>query len=182
MRWRMKGLGWVSNLPRVELQRCQIWRRQRSRGGARCRAWAGCPRAASPRSSCLLVEESDYSDVSNLLQNEPTWNTIDRSERSEHAHGSDCWEVQLLHIKAVLKSAGEEEDKVKKVISWKGSPFLNVLVLYSHCPNSFRAPPPSVKRANVGKKVPQTILASLYTPPPCGKCPYGNNTFEKGTS
>ena len=26
-------------------------------------------------------------------------------------------------------------------------------------------PPPSVKQANVEKKVPQTILASLYTPP-----------------
>ena len=63
-------------------------------------------------------EEREYSDVSNLLQNEPTWNTVDRSERSEHANGSDRWEVQLLHIKAVLKSAGEEEDKVKKVTSW----------------------------------------------------------------
>ena len=28
----------------------------------------------------------------------------------------------------------------------------NVLVLYGHCPNSFRLPPPSVKRANVEKK------------------------------
>ena len=54
LRRGMKGVGWVSNLPRVELQRCQIWRRQRSRGGARCRAWAGCPTAASPRSSCLF--------------------------------------------------------------------------------------------------------------------------------
>ena len=32
-----------------------------------------------------------------------------------------------------------------------------------------------------GKKVPQTILASL-TPAPYGQCPYGNNTFQKGAS
>ena len=41
----------------------------------------------------------------------------------------------------------------------RGSPFLNVLVLYGHCPNSFR-PYPSVKGANVEKKVPQIILGS----------------------
>ena len=35
---------------------------------------------------------------------------------------------------------------------------------------------------NVGKKVPQTILLSLYTPFPYGQCPYGNNTFQKGAS
>ena len=34
-----------------------------------------------------------------------------------------------------------------------------------------------------GKKVPKTILASLYTPPPpYGQCPYGNNRFQKGAS
>ena len=38
-------------------------------------------------------------------------------------------------------------------------------------------PPPSVKQANVEKKVLQTILASLYNPPP----PLGETThFEKG--
>ena len=36
-----------------------------------------------------------------------------------------------------------------------------MLVLYEHRPNSLR---PSAKRANVEKKVPQTILASPYTP------------------
>ena len=58
----------------------------------------------------------------------------------------------------------------------------HVLVLYGHCPNSFRLPPCSVKQTNVEKsapnhpgkplhplatweKVPQTILASLYTLP-----------------
>ena len=43
--------------------------------------------------------------------------------------------------------------------------------------------PPFVKRANMEKKVPQTILASLYTPPPLyGQCPYRTNTFKKGAS
>ena len=42
-------------------------------------------------------------------------------------------------------------------------------------------PTPPVKRANMGKKCAQTILASLYTPP-YGQCPYGNNTFHKGGS
>ena len=32
-------------------------------------------------------------------------------------------------------------------------------------------PPPSVKRANMEKKVPQTILASLYNPPPLRAIP-----------
>ena len=32
------------------------------------------------------------------------------------------------------------------------------------------------------EKVPQTILASLYTHPLTGQCPYGNNTFQKGAS
>ena len=58
--------------------------------------------------------------------------------------------------------------------------------------------PPTIKQANVekkclkpswqaltplgkrGKKVPQTILASLYTSPL--RAIYGNNTFQKGTS
>ena len=43
-----------------------------------------------------------------------------------------------------------------------------MLVLKGHCPNSFR-PPPSAKQANVEKKVPQTILASPYTPRQRGK-------------
>ena len=56
-------------------------------------------------------------------------------------------------------------------------------------------PPLSVKRANPNhpgkplhpqatwEKVPQTILASLYSPPPpYGQCPYVNNTFQKGAS
>ena len=69
---------------------------------------------------------------------------------------------------------------------FREAPFRNVLVLYRHCPNSFRFPPPSVKRAaaeksapdlpgkplhpraNVGKKVLQTILTILDTPPPSG--------------
>ena len=32
------------------------------------------------------------------------------------------------------------------------------------------------------EKVPQTILASLYTTTPYGQCPYRNNTFQKGAS
>ena len=31
------------------------------------------------------------------------------------------------------------------------------------------------------KKVLQTILASLYNPPPFGRCPYGYKTFQKGS-
>ena len=67
------------------------------------------------------------------------------------------------------------------------APFWNMLVLFGHCPNSLR-PSPSVKRANV----PQTILASPYTPrqPRKKSAPkpswqaHGNNTntFQKGAS
>ena len=70
---------------------------------------------------------------------------------------------------------------------WNGNtvreaPFLIVLVLYGHCPNSF-IPPPLCQTGKLGKKVLQTILASLYTtPPPFGQCPYKNNTFQKGAS
>ena len=73
------------------------------------------------------------------------------------------------------------------------APFWNVLVLYRHWPNSFSPPPPLSNgqtwkksapnhpgkplrpRASMGKKVPQIILTSLYTP--YGQCPCGNNTF-----
>ena len=42
-------------------------------------------------------------------------------------------------------------------------------------------PPPPAPLCQRGKKVPQTILASPYTPdPPLG--PNGNNTFQKGAS
>ena len=45
----------------------------------------------------------------------------------------------------------------------KESPFVrNVLVLYGHCPNSF-IPQPLCQTSKRGKKVLQTILASLYT-------------------
>ena len=57
------------------------------------------------------------------------------------------------------------------------APFWNVLVLYGHCPNSFR--PLSVKQANVGKKVPQTILASLYTPRLMGNAHMETTHFKK---
>ena len=41
--------------------------------------------------------------------------------------------------------------------------------------------PPFSQTGKCGKKVPQTILASLYTPlPPYGQCPYGYNTFQEG--
>ena len=56
-----------------------------------------------------------------------------------------------------------------------------MLVLYGHCSNSFTPPswqsltPPD----NVGKKAPQIILASLYTPPPYGQCPYMETTHFK---
>ena len=55
------------------------------------------------------------------------------------------------------------------------APFWNVLVLYGNCPNSFRPPGP-LSNGQTCKKLPKTILASLYTPHP----PY--NTFKKGTS
>ena len=42
-----------------------------------------------------------------------------------------------------------------------------MLVLYGHCPNSFRPPPQS--NGQTWKKVPQTILASPYTPGQHGK-------------
>ena len=77
----------------------------------------------------------------------------------------------------------------------------NVLILYRHCPNSFRPPPlsnrqtwkkiapnypgkPLHPKVNMGRKVPPTILASLYSPtPPLRTMPiYGNNTFQKGAS
>ena len=67
-----------------------------------------------------------------------------------------------------------------------GKPLFEMCWFYMgnrHCPNSFRPSTPFVKRANVeksaqiiwqaytlpgnvGKKEPQTILASLYTPTP----------------
>ena len=71
-----------------------------------------------------------------------------------------------------------------------------MLVLYGHCPNSYR--PPSHKRANLGeKKCPKSSWQALkppgkhgcpklskqaFTPPPpsSGQCPFGNNTFQKG--
>ena len=43
------------------------------------------------------------------------------------------------------------------------APFSNVLVLYGHCPNSFR--PLSVKQANVGEKCPK-LSWQAFTPPP----------------
>ena len=89
----------------------------------------------------------------------------------------------------------------------QGSPFLKCVAsiwakLYKRgkeCPNpSWQALTPPGTR---GKKVPQTILASPYTPgkrrkkrapnhpgkplhptPQCGQCPYGNNTFKKRAS
>ena len=51
--------------------------------------------------------------------------------------------------------------------------------------------PPSVKWANVEKKVLQTILVSPYTPRQMWEkmfqatfrhCPYGNNSFQQGAS
>ena len=48
------------------------------------------------------------------------------------------------------------------------APFLNVMVHYGHCRNSFR-PPPLCQTGKCGKKVHQTILASLYTPGQRGK-------------
>ena len=74
---------------------------------------------------------------------------------------------------------GLPQKLTKQSLDFREAPFWNVLVLYGHCPNSFR-PPPSVKLANVGKKVPQTILAGPYTtPPPYEQCLYGNRTFQK---
>ena len=63
----------------------------------------------------------------------------------------------------------------------KEAPFLNVLVLYGHCPNSFR-PLPSVKRANVGKKCHKPSWQAFTPPLPYGQYPYARNTFQKGAS
>ena len=58
------------------------------------------------------------------------------------------------------------------------APFWNVLVLYGHCPNSFRPPDPL---SNMRKKVPQTILASLYIPPPLRAMPiYKQHISKRG--
>ena len=65
----------------------------------------------------------------------------------------------------------------------KGSPFLKCVVSIQtmsirHCPNSFRPPLP-LSNGQTWKKVPQTILASLYSLPLTGNT-HGNNTFQKG--
>ena len=74
-----------------------------------------------------------------------------------------------------------------------------MLGLYGHCPNRSRTPPlcqtdkrgkkvPQTILASPytpwqrGKKVFQTILASLYSPPFYGQCPYGNNIFQNRAS
>ena len=52
------------------------------------------------------------------------------------------------------RALGRKRTRLRKWSAEREVPFWNVLVLYGHCPNSFRAPPPSVKRANVEKKCP----------------------------
>ena len=47
-----------------------------------------------------------------------------------------------------------------------GKPLLEMCWFYMGIAQIALDPSPSVKRANVGKKVPQTILASPYTPLP----------------
>ena len=62
-----------------------------------------------------------------------------------------------------------------------GKPLFEMCWFYMGIVQIALDPTPPVKRANMGKKCAQTILASLYTPP-YGQCPYGNNTFHKGGS
>ena len=76
-----------------------------------------------------------------------------------------------------------------------GKPLFEMCWFYGHCP------PPLCQPGQHGKKVLQTILASLYTlghtweksapnhtgkpfthTPPFGQCPFGKNTFQKGAS
>ena len=58
-------------------------------------------------------------------------------------------------------------------IKSRGVPFWNVLVLYGYCSNSFRLPPLSVKRANMGKKCSKPSWQAF--------CPYMEAThFKKG--
>ena len=66
------------------------------------------------------------------------------------------------------------------------APFWNMLVLYGHCQNSFRPPPPSTlsNGQTWTKKCPKPSWEA-FTPPPLGpyvQCHYGNNTFQKGVS
>ena len=54
---------------------------------------------------------------------------------------------------------------------FREAPFWNMLVLYGHCPNSFR-PPPCVKRAKIEKKCPKPSWQALTPPDNMGKkCP-----------
>ena len=89
--------------------------------------------------------------------------------------------------------------KTKMQLLVKGSPFLKCAGSKWALPKQLQTPL-SVKRANMGKKVLQTILASPYTPgqmwekvlqailaslyttPSFEQCPYGKNKFQKGAS
>ena len=78
------------------------------------------------------------------------------------------------------------------------APFLNVLVLYGYCQNSFGPPTPLWNRqtwkkcpkpswqaltppGNIGKSAPNHLGKPLH-PSPYRHYPYGNNTFQKGAS
>ena len=52
-----------------------------------------------------------------------------------------------------------------------GKPLFEMCWFYMGIAQIALDPSSSVKRANVGKKVPQTILASIYTPPPLRSIP-----------
>ena len=72
------------------------------------------------------------------------------------------------------------------ILFWE-APFLNVLVLYGRCKNSFRPPLPLsngqalTPPGNIGKSAP-THLGKPLHPSPYRHYPYGNNTFQKGAS
>ena len=57
--------------------------------------------------------------------------------------------------------------------------FLNVLVLYGNCPNSFRPPIPSVKQANVEKSAPNHPGKPLQPPPPLWAIPIWKQHISK---
>ena len=51
----------------------------------------------------------------------------------------------------------------RQCLLFREAPLWNVLVLYGHCPNSFRPPAPLLSNRQTWKKVLQTIPASPYT-------------------
>ena len=110
---------------------------------------------------------------------------------------------QAVHIFSELETFRSKEDfslAMLQYIDIREAPFWNVLVLYMHWPNSFRpsplwngqtrkkCPKPSWQALTPpgqrGKKVPKTILASLYIPcsPPLltGNAHMETTHFKKG--